>query len=242
MPRRDSPGDHGVLVFNGSECGDMGVITALEIQKRNKKRVSVFVDGEYAFSLSLDDAARLHKGQTLAEADIDALRQQDAVNTAVDLAARFLALRPRSEHEVRRNLADKDIAAPVIDEAMERLRALGYLDDHAFAAFWVQERVTFKPLSPQALRYELRQKGVADSIISDALAAIDADETALRAARGQVRRLRGATQRDFRQKLAAFLQRRGFVYEDVRATIQRLMDELETNDPHYFAKADEMDE
>ncbi len=42
-----------------------GIITALQIQKRNKERVNLFLDGEFAFAISLLDAARLRKGPTV---------------------------------------------------------------------------------------------------------------------------------------------------------------------------------
>ena len=216
-----------------------GIITGLEVQKRNKKRVNVYVDEDYAFSLALDEAVKLHKGQILSQVEIDALRGEDDVLRAVDRAAHFLGARPRSESEVRRNLHEKEVAPPIIDAAIERLYALGYLDDRAFAAFWVQDRSTFKPASPKALRFELRQKGIADAVIAEVLAEVDANDAALRAARGQLRRYRGSTQRDFKTKLAGFLQRRGFSYGDVRAVLQQLIDELESEDPDFFAGTDD---
>lgn len=217
---------------------DEGVVTALETQKRNKKRVNVYLDGVYAFSLALEEAARLHKGQHLSRDLVAELRHADAVGQAVDSAARFLALRPRSEAEVRRNLAEKEVAPPVIDLAIEHLTALGYLDDRAFATFWVQERAAFKPISPRALRYELQQKGVPVEIISAALETVDSRESAERAARSRISRLRGSTRREFRQKLTDFLVRRGFAYDECASTIRRLMDELESDAPDYFASAD----
>ncbi len=48
-------------------------ITALSVQKRNKERVSVFLDGEYAFSLGLNAALALKRGQELSSADIQQL-------------------------------------------------------------------------------------------------------------------------------------------------------------------------
>jgi regulatory protein len=213
----------------------MGVITALEAQKRNKKRVSVFIDDAYAFSLSLDEAARLRKGQTLSEAEINALTSEAAVTIATDSAARFLALRPRSTREIRDNLARKGTPPPVIDAALERLTALGYIDDRAFADLWVRDRMTRKPISPRALRYELRQKGIGNDIIDDALADLDAEDAAERAARSQTRRLRGMQRRDFQMKVSAFLQRRGFSYQVARSTIRRLMEELDAEDPGFFA-------
>ncbi len=218
----------------------MGIITALEVQKRNKHRVNVFIEDEYAFSVSLDEAARLRKGQQLSEAEMAALKDQAAVTVATDQAARFLSLRPRSVHEVRQNLVQKDTPPAVIDAAIERLTALGYLDDQQFATFWVRERNQFKPISPRALRYELRQKGIADAIIQEALADLDADDAAYRAAQGHMRRLRGLERRAFRDKMYVFLQRRGFSFEAARRVVARLIEEIDADTPAFFAAGEDL--
>ncbi|MBZ0286433.1 MAG: RecX family transcriptional regulator, partial [Anaerolineae bacterium] len=217
----------------------MSTITALEVQKRNKERVNVYLDGEYAFSLEAIKAAALHKGQQLSDSEVEALRGDDEVARAVETAARFLAYRPRSVAEVRRNLIEKGMPDPVIDAALERLNAQGYLDDRAFAIFWVENRRQFKPLSPRALRYELRQKGVPNTIINDVLDGLDARDTAYRAAESQVRRLRGSSKDDFRHKLDQFLQRRGFSHEAARDVIEQLIEELESQDEQYFDRTHE---
>ena len=214
-----------------------GIISALELQKRNKERVNVYLDGEFAFSLTVDDAARLHKGDVLSDAQIATLRTEDDVKRAVERALRFLSYRPRSVHEVRRNLIEKDVPEPAIDAALERLTALGYLDDVAFTAFWVRERNSFKPISPKALRHELRQKGVPEALIIEALTTLDTDDVALRAAQSQLRRWRGSTRKAFREKLLSFLQRRGFSYGDAKDALRRIEEELET-DEAFFAPDD----
>jgi len=199
----------------------------LEVQKKNKERVNVYLDGEYAFSLTLIEAARLSKGQQLADNEVAALKGEDEVQKAVDRAARFLAFRPRSIQEVRRNLHEKDTATEIIEVALERLSAKGYLDDDAFARFWVQNRSQFKPISPKALRYELRQKGVSSEIIDEVLESLDRDDLAYRAAQSRASRLRGASRQVFRQKLSAFLQQRGFGYAAIRDVVERMIGELE---------------
>lgn len=204
----------------------MRTITALELQKRNKERVNVYLDGEYAFSVTALQAFALRKGQPLSDEEIAALRGEDAVAKAVDSAARFLAHRPRSEAEVRRNLTGKAVDAPVVEAAVARLRAMGYLDDQAFARFWVQNRVAFRPLGPSALRYELRQKGVADADIEAVLRDLDTAEDAYRAASAQARRLRGLDERAFRAKIGSFLQRRGFPYPVIQEALNRLVEDL----------------
>lgn len=216
----------------------MGIVTALEMQKRNKERVNVYLDGEYAFSLTLMEAAKLKKGQTLSEADVQQLQAIDDVHKAVDRAARFLSYRPRSTQEVRQNLLKNGTSEEVTDLALERLAHLGYLDDVAFTRFWLENRDLFKPRGPMALRYELRQKGIADSIIDTALEALDEDDAAYRAALPRVRRLRGASQQAFRQKLSNFLQRRGFSYATSRDAITQIIAETVADDPEFFADDD----
>ena len=212
----------------------MPVVTALEIQKRNKERVSVYLDGEYAFSLDVMKAAALRKDQELTAAEIAALRDEDEVIQAFDRAIRFLAYRPRSTQEVRRHLAEKEVPAAVIDVTVTRLTERGYLDDRAFAVFWLENRGQFKPLSPRALRYELRQKGISGTIIDELLVTVDADDSAYRAAQGRLRRWRGSSREQFRVKVAAFLQGRGFSYATIRDVTEQLIDEIETEHTDYF--------
>lgn len=215
-----------------------GVISALEVQKHDQERVSVFLDGEYAFSLSAIEAAKLHKGQQLSAADIERLRDADGVIRAVDSAARFLSYRPRSSQEIRRHLSDKEFTPETIDAALERLRALGYLDDVAFCRFWVENRTAFKPLGKRALRYELRQKGIADSIITEVLGEQDDRELAYQAAQPRINRLRGSSKAEFRKKLSDFLARRGFAFDVCREVIEQLAEELTASDPPFFATED----
>jgi regulatory protein len=215
-----------------------GTITALESQKRNKERVNVYLDGDYAFSLEAIAAAGLRLGQALSEAEARALQETDSVAQAVNSAARFLAHRPRSTAEVRRNLTEKDFPEAVIEAALARLTDLGYLDDRAFAAYWIDNRVQFKPLGPRALRHELRRHGVPEAIIEDALQTVDAAASAYSAAASQRRRLRGSNRAAFRARVGAFLQRRGFTYDIISEVLGRLTDEIEAEDPEYFTETD----
>jgi regulatory protein len=216
-----------------------GIITALEIQKRNKERVNVYLDGEYAFSLPLMEAARLKKGQTLSLSEVGELRTEDEISRAVDRAVRLLARRPRSVSEVRKNLTRKETPEPVIDSAIARLTQLGYLDDEAFARYWMENRDQFKPRGPRALRYELRQKGVARDIIEQVVSDVDPADAAYRAAQDRARRMRGSTRFDFENRVGGFLQRRGFSYGTARDAINRIADELAVSDPEFFREVEE---
>ncbi|GIV69102.1 RecX family transcriptional regulator [Caldilinea sp.] len=205
-----------------------GVITRLQVQKNNPQRVNVFLDGEFAFGVTLDVAASLRKGQRLSDAEIAALRSQDAVEKAYQAALRFLASRPRSRAEVERRLAAKGHAAEAIAPALERLEAHGYLDDASFAAYWVENRSRFRPRSAAAVRHELRQKGVDAETIRSALGELDEDEAAWAAVAQRLERWRGLTKEQLTQKIMNYLARRGFGYEIAQRTARRAWAQLQS--------------
>jgi len=95
----------------------------------------------------------------------------------LDAAARLLEARPRAEAEVRRRLRDAGYRPELVDGAVERLLALGYLDDAAFARAWVESRDRAHPRGARALRDELRRKGVAAGVVEEAIAAREAAAT-----------------------------------------------------------------
>ena len=203
-------------------------ITALKLQKRNKNRVNVYLDGDYAFGLSRIVAAWLHTGQELSEEKIAELKSKDDVEIALQRAMNFLSYRARSEQEVRQNLKKHEHADPVIEEILDRLRRGGLVDDQNFAEIWVENRSEFRPRGSQMLRVELRQKGIQDQVIADVLGQIDESALALKAARKKARRFQSLEWQDFRKKMNGFLARRGFHYGVISEVLPKVWEELTT--------------
>lgn len=199
-----------------------GRITALRYQKHDDQRVNVYLDGEYAFALPALVAAGLKNGQDLDDAQIAALKAENEEEQAHDRALQFLSFRPRSVAEVRHSLETRQIPTDIANSVIQRLLAAGYLDDQAFAQFWVADRERFKPRAPVALRQELRLKGVPEDIIAQALGSLDSESSAYRAGAAYSRRLSNLDQRTFRQKLGNHLLRRGFQHDVVWPVVDRL--------------------
>jgi len=86
--------------------------------------------------------------------------------------------------------------------------------------------VNFNPRGLRMLRYELRQKGLSDETIAQALTDLDEEEGAYRVALRRGRRLAHLDKVSFRKKLSAHLLRRGFPYEVVNPTVERARQEL----------------
>jgi len=202
----------------------------MRFQKRNKDRVNIYIDDQFALGLAAIEAARLHVGQELTDDDIARLKSKDEVELAYERALNFLSYRPRSEAEVRRNLRKKDVDDEAAELVVKRLTRAGLLDDWEFAHYWVDNRVRFNPRGKRALRHELRSKGISASIIADALAGLDEEPIARTAAEAGARRLARLEPREFRRKLKAYLARRGFSYEVIEPLVREMVEAMHCED------------
>jgi regulatory protein len=210
-----------------------GTITAISAQTRDSQRVNVFVEGQFAFGLSVDTLARegLHVGQRLDEADWARLEALAETDRALSAALRLLAARPRSSAEMRQRLRRKGFGSVAVARVLERLLASGMLDDAAFSRYLIENRQTFRPRGARALRAELRHKGVDRGTIEAAMAAYggDADAEQARAlavARAALPRYTRVPDRaTFDRRLGGLLQRRGFRLNTIRPILAILWHE-----------------
>lgn len=229
-------------------------ITALQADPLDPDKVHVFVDGEHAIAIALDVAAseKLSVGQACPPERLERLHAAQEMQNVFEAALNFLSYRPRSAREVELRLKKKRYEPHQIAEALERLRQRGYVDDLAFARFWVSNRMAFSPRGPRLLRSELRQKGVAQEIVdrvmserseeqaerreeAEAIAeehgsrqeeepAPGSDEAiALSLARKRMRLLGGLDRQTARRRLSGFLARRGYNYDTIDAVIRRVL-------------------
>lgn len=209
------------------------VITAITAQKRNTQRLNISLDGEYAFSLDRLTAAWLKVGRKLSPEEIVSLQEKDEQEVAFNRALRYLSYRARSETEMRKYLSDKGFSENVSQTVIDRLKDERLINDPRFAQDWIDNRVSFRPRSQTQLRFELRNKGLSEDLIEDALQEADLDDIELACAAGKklVGRYARLDWPDFRQKLGAALARRGFSYETVRSVTRQLWDECQTQTP-----------
>lgn len=152
----------------------------------------------------------------------------------MEIAARFLATRPRTRWELERRLRTAGADEIVIEGTLERLGALGYADDVAFARWWAEQRDRHAPRGRRMVEAELRQRGVPREVLEQlrggemAEPALDAEGLPQnedeRADAALERHLRGRPLPDDRaalQRIGMYLVRRGFDPETARAAIRR---------------------
>lgn len=205
----------------------MSVITGLKAGKRREKRVNVFLDDSFAFSLEAEVVVRaaLRVGQELTPRQEEELSGADRYQRCLNAASRFLSYRPRSESEVRQRLLKHGYDTGSINKAINRLKELGLVDDTEFARFWAENREQFSPRSRRLMKLELQRKGLDRDIIEEAVTVVNEDESAYRAAGKKARSLSLSDYHVFRQRLGAYLGRRGFGYDVVKRTIEKIWKE-----------------
>lgn len=203
------------------------VITKIERQKRHPKRLSVFLDGEFAFGADEEVVAQLGLSvdKRVEPETIRRAVEKEEEHKVLEKALRYLSFRNRSVKELQTFLLGKGYDSQVVFRTLTRLEEVGLLDDRAFAKAWVEGRAKTKGMGGRLLEQELRQKGVKKEIIREAVEGLgDEEERALSLARARAERLKGLDNETAKRRLAGFLRRRGFssdvVYEIVRNTLE----------------------
>lgn len=207
-----------------------GTITDIQPQRRDNARVSVFIDGAFAFGLHIDLQLEhyLKKGDVLDEEKIALMLKQDTVKKATATALNLIAYRPRAGGELTTKLRERGYEAEAIDGAIGRITELGYLDDRDYANRWVESRQLHRPRSTRMLKQELQQKGVDREIIESTIEEAEIDEfgDALALGRKKAESFRALDPQVRERRLSGFLARRGYGY----GVIRRVLEALETND------------
>ncbi len=207
-------------------------ITQLKVQVKNPERVSVFVDGKYNFSLSMDQVLSegLKKDLELDESDIKRFKKLSEEGKLKARALEWLLSRPRSVSEFRSYMYKKSAEADLTNAWQEEFLIRGYLDQERFAS-WLAELKLRKNKSTREVRSILASKGVEKSLIDQTLLDLSPqkneedelqDSSDIQAIRALVEKLSGRPRyRAEPQKLIAYLQRKGFRYHDIKTVLSQ---------------------
>lgn len=206
----------------------MPTITGLSPQRRNPNRINVFLDGVFAFGVSTTVASGylLKIGKELSADTVRLLEADIEKDVRYQKVLNYLSYRPRSEREVVDYIKTKhpDTAQEEIDEIVQRLANLHYLDDAAFADWWVRQRREMgKRWGERKIQQELKAKGISAEYISRALMQsrerVDTMELLEGEVAALVRKVQDADSAKRKRKIAQRLLRRGFSWEQFGAIL-----------------------
>ena len=205
------------------------VITGLRADTRVSGCVIVEADGARIASLPAEILRELglEVGTELSEAQQERVLQASAVEAARRVAVRLLASRPRAIQDLRRRLRDRGHGQHAIDQAVEKLTAIGLLNDDEFSRHYVRIR-TSRGIGPSRLVHDLLAMGVERRVAERAVAevseaeGIDPAGAARKLAEKRVSQLSGLPVAKRRRRLLLYLARRGFQGREVREMVTKL--------------------
>ncbi len=153
-------------------------------------------------------------------------KEQDVLfSKAKAVVYRFFKFRIRSQQEIITKLKDKAFDNAIIEQVIAFFKNAGLIDDTVFAKAWIVSRLA-KPIGVKRIRQELKEKGVADEIVSEQIAKLTKDYDELNAAEQVAQKrikiyqkLERTTQQ---RRLEGYLLRRGFSAEVVYKTLKLL--------------------
>ncbi len=143
-----------------------------------------------------------------------------------EAAFRLLAVRARSAKELRERLKQKSFSLDIIDETLADFQAKGYQSDEQFARLLASEKWTHSGWGPSRVRRELGARGIApdliDRVVGETYGAVDLVAGILPLARKRWRSTASLPLDKRRNRLTAFLQRRGYDWETIRQVLERV--------------------
>jgi regulatory protein len=149
--------------------------------------------------------------------------------SAYNYALNLLAARPYSTQTLRRKLIQKEYSAADADEAIRRLVDNGLLNDAKYAEQYARSKILTTGASKRRLQQELYRKGIKGELATTAIAnvieqeEIDPAAVVERVARKKLAQLGDLEPLVLRRRLFAFLARRGYDLEEIRAVVSRLI-------------------
>lgn len=205
-------------------------ITSAEKSKKNKDRISVYIDGKFAFIISEEDYISLHlyEKTEISQETIEYIKNTINVRQAKAKAVKFLALRIRTEKEVRDKLHKEGYDQDCIQKVIDELLAMGYINDKLYAQKYIYDRSKLKPLSKKMMKLELISRGVSEETADEVLAdwKVDDSVVAERLLKNKFGKYDLSDEKILR-KAYMFLAHRGFSGETIKAAIRDMNSEIE---------------
>lgn len=213
----------------------MRKITKIQVQKNNKSRVNLYLDGEYAFPLSIESILqnKLEKGKKLNEAQIEKYLSESELEKLTNKVIKFISYRPRSRQEIIDRLYKytkdyKEKREKLIQLVLKEIEKKNLINDLEFAIWFVQQRQAHRPRSKRKLYSELLTKGLDKKTIQKSLKDTEFNELK------QLKKLlnkylkRKSTQKELpnqiskklKNKLIKYLLRKGFSYNLIKQAIK----------------------
>jgi regulatory protein len=206
----------------------MKKITKVEYQKKNKDRVNIYLDDEFAFGLDLNTMIKysLSINMELDDDFISEILITDNEKKAFNYAISILGRSPKSEKEIRDKLTEKGYEKETIDNIIHKLKINKYIDDENYSELFIRDKINISKYGKRKIQERLYQKGIDKEIIQDKLKDISNEDEIQRAMELAEKKLRTLTKEEplkRKMKIYNYLLNKGFEYETIKKAVSNIL-------------------
>ncbi|MCI6691609.1 MULTISPECIES: recombination regulator RecX [unclassified Clostridium] len=205
----------------------MNVITKIEVQKRNKDRSNVYIDNDYAFSLSNELVYKegLKLNEKIDIERINAIAKEDNYIKCKTTALRIVEKSYKSEKELVDKLILKGYDNESINKTMDVLKEYNFINDENYVKMYVKDKL--KQVGKKKIKYDLAKKGISDKIIDEEIYNIDSEYEKNTAYNLAIKKYNTIAKREadrfkLSQKLYRFLLSKGYSYDIVSSVVKEI--------------------
>ena len=199
-------------------------ITKLEVQKKNKDRVNLYLDDEFYCGLSLEAVVKyaLKVGQELEIQKLEFLQNDSEREIAQNKAMAYISKYQKTEKELRDYLIKKGFDEEIVLKVIKKLKEYNLVDDMSYAKNHIKSKS--KKSGRRKLSFELKKRGIADDMVEENIEEYSNDsENILPLCENYLKN----KPRDYKtkQKAYRFLASRGFIGEDIMRALNMFFKE-----------------
>ena len=206
----------------------MNIITKIEVGKRNKEGVNIYIDEEYAFSIS---AELIYKENIKVKdkIDVDSLKKladEDNYIKCKNTALKTIERTYKSEKELAQKLALKGYDDHIINRTINFMKEYNLLNDNNYATMYVKDKS--RNIGKKKIKYSLLQKGIDEEIIESELEKINNDEVKAIVYEMALKKYKVFSKREndnykLTQKLYRFLMGKGYDYDLIKDVVKSIV-------------------
>lgn len=199
----------------------MKVITDIKPQQKTPTRCNIFLNNSFYCGLELETVMkyRLKIGLEIEEEKLDEIQCDSERLKATDKALNFLSNRAKTKKQVKEYLEKKGYTEKTVIAVMEKLIEYKYVSDENYAEDYV--RVYSSKKGKRLIEMELKQKGVSDIDMQNALDSIEnEEESALKIAEKYMKFKEKSKENLL--KCYKYLLSKGFDYDLAKQTIEKV--------------------
>lgn len=206
----------------------MNIITKIEVGKRNKERVNIYIDEEYAFSISAELVYK-ENIKVKDKIDVDSLKKladEDNYIKCKNTALKTIERTYKSEKELAQKLALKGYEDHIINRTINFMKEYNLLNDNNYATMYVKDKA--RNVGKKKIKYSLLQKGIDEEIIESELEKINNDEVKATAYEMALKKYKVFSKREndnykLTQKLYRFLMGKGYDYDLIKDVVKSIV-------------------